>query len=78
MTGYFAWSLIDNFKFGGGYTQRFGVAHVDYRTQHRTFKASAMYLAGLFNPSLANASLTYPAVTLLTVTLACACGRPSC
>ncbi|BDA42217.1 beta-glucosidase 34 [Coccomyxa sp. Obi] len=61
MTGYFAWSLIDNFEFGAGYTQRFGVAHVDYRTQQRTFKASAMYLAGLFNSSLANVSLTYPA-----------------
>lgn len=60
MTSYFAWSLIDNFDFGAGYTQRFGVAHVDYRTQQRTFKASAMYLAGLFNSSLANVYLTYP------------------
>ncbi|CAL8468094.1 g7633 [Coccomyxa elongata] len=62
MTGYFAWSLIDNFEYGAGYTQRFGVAHVDYKMQQRTFKASAMYLAGLFNSSLANVSLTYPAV----------------
>lgn len=62
MTGYFVWSLLDNDELGAGYKPRFGVAHVDYKTQQRTFKASAMYLAGLFNASTANASLIYPAV----------------
>ncbi|BDA42216.1 beta-glucosidase 1B [Coccomyxa sp. Obi] len=62
MTGYFVWSLLDNYEFGAGYKNRFGVAHVDYRTQQRTFKASAMYLAGLFNTSMANVSLAYPSV----------------
>ncbi|BDA42215.1 beta-glucosidase 1A [Coccomyxa sp. Obi] len=61
MTGYFVWSLLDNYKFGS-YAIRFGVAHVDYKIKQRTFKASAMYLAGIFNSSMANESLTYPAV----------------
>ncbi|CAL8468095.1 g7634 [Coccomyxa elongata] len=62
LTGLFVWSLLDNYEVGAGYQNRFGVAHVDYRTQQRTFKASAMYLAGIFNSSMANASLTYPSV----------------
>lgn len=62
LTGLFVWSLLDNYELGAGYQPRFGVAHVDYRTQQRTFKASAKYLAGIFNSSMANASLTYPSV----------------
>jgi len=39
--GYFAWSLMDNFEWAFGYERRFGIVHVDYKTQVRTLKHSA-------------------------------------
>jgi beta-glucosidase len=43
--GYMAWSLLDNFEWGWGYSQRFGVVDVDYETQRRTPRASAWWYA---------------------------------
>jgi beta-glucosidase len=42
--GYFAWSLMDNFEWAYGYDKRFGIVRVDYDTQARTPKQSALWL----------------------------------
>lgn len=45
--GYFVWSLLDNFEWGAGYANRFGIVYVDFATQQRTPKASAHWYADL-------------------------------
>ena len=41
--GYFHWSILDNFEWAVGYKERFGLIHVDYATQRRTLKDSALW-----------------------------------
>jgi beta-glucosidase len=43
--GYFAWSLLDNFEWGHGYSKRFGLIHVNYQTQQRSVKDSGLWYA---------------------------------
>lgn len=45
LRAYFAWSLLDNFEWQEGYTQRFGITWVDYETQERIPKDSARWYA---------------------------------
>ncbi|SCE99700.1 beta-glucosidase [Micromonospora purpureochromogenes] len=40
VTGYFVWSLLDNWEWAEGFTKRFGLVHVDFDTQVRTPKSS--------------------------------------
>jgi len=47
LAGYFVWSLIDNFEWAYGYTKRFGIVHVDYKTQVRSLKQSAHWYRGV-------------------------------
>lgn len=39
--GYFYWSFLDNFEWAEGFTPRFGLVEVDYKTQKRTPRPSA-------------------------------------
>ncbi len=41
--GYFLWTFLDNFEWDKGYTERFGIVHVDFETQKRTVKDSAFW-----------------------------------
>ena len=43
MEGYMVWSLLDNFEWASGYEKRFGIVHVDYASQRRTLKDSAVW-----------------------------------
>jgi beta-glucosidase len=45
--GYYVWSLLDNYEWAAGFSKRFGIIHVDYRTQKRTPKTSALFYSGV-------------------------------
>ncbi|PSS08207.1 Beta-glucosidase [Actinidia chinensis var. chinensis] len=47
VVGYFAWSLLDNFEWRLGYTSRFGIIYVDYKTLTRYPKMSAYWFRQL-------------------------------
>jgi len=47
LRGYFVWSLLDNFEWSQGFSKRFGLAFVDYRTQTRVLKRSGGWYANV-------------------------------
>ena len=54
VNGYFLWTLMDNFEWAEGFTQRFGIVHVDFQTQQRTIKDSGHWYSSFLNPSNAS------------------------
>lgn len=55
--GYYVWSLMDNFEWGFGYTKFFGIIHVNYATQKRTFKESALVYKSIIQEKKGKGSL---------------------
>ena len=41
--GYFSWTLLDNFEWSEGFKPRFGLVHVDFKTQKRIIKDSGYW-----------------------------------
>ena len=57
LRGYYAWSFLDNFEWAEGYSKRFGLVYVDYRTQERIPKLSAHWYQRLIAEHQAAASI---------------------
>ena len=49
LRGYFVWSLLDNFEWAHGCAKKFGIVHVDYATQERRPKRSALWYSRLLS-----------------------------
>lgn len=54
--GYLHWSLLDNFEWADGFTPRFGLVEVDYKTQERHPRPSAILFKEILQKSLKDSS----------------------
>lgn len=61
VTGYFAWSLLDNFEWAEGYRPRFGLVYVDYATQRRIIKDSGYWYRDVIASSKRSTASSRPA-----------------
>ncbi|MDO9374409.1 MAG: GH1 family beta-glucosidase [Ferruginibacter sp.] len=53
VNGYFVWSFTDNFEWAEGYRPRFGLVHVDFKTQKRIIKDSGFWYGQFIKSSCA-------------------------
>jgi len=65
--GYFHWSIMDNFEWAEGYKHRFGLVHVDYQTQRRTLKDSALWYRDVISTNGASLHKLTPAPPRVSV-----------
>ena len=49
--GYYLWSLMDNFEWAYGYSKRFGAVYVDFKSQERILKDSALWYKNVIKNS---------------------------
>ena len=54
LKGYFVWSLMDNYEWAEGYSKRFGIVYVNYKTQRRTIKDSAKWYSNVISKNALN------------------------
>ncbi len=52
VNGYFVWTLMDNFEWAEGFTPKFGLIHIDFKTQQRIVKDSGKWYAQFLNQSI--------------------------
>ncbi|RPJ00569.1 MAG: glycosyl hydrolase family protein, partial [Chloroflexi bacterium] len=55
LRGYFVWSLLDNFEWAHGYSQRFGLVRVEYATGRRIMKDSAYFVKSVIEANAVEA-----------------------
>lgn len=63
--GYFLWTFLDNFEWSEGYSERFGLVHVDFQTQKRTVKDSAYWYKEIIESKGAKLSCNQPCRQIL-------------
>jgi beta-glucosidase len=60
ITGYFAWSFMDNFEWASGYRPRFGLVYTEYASQQRYIKDSGHLYSDIMRANGLEESYNFP------------------
>ena len=63
--GYFLWTFLDNFEWEKGFSERFGIVHVDFATQKRTAKDSAFWYQKVIESNGKTLSVNQPSAPII-------------